>query len=237
MKIVSWNCWMGLCGAKHEAIVVAYPDADIFIIQECRLTDFDVLKSLWKHKSWYGDCVEESNLGIAVFSKTWKVEFTNEFNRKFRYVVPFRIFKDNKSFNLFAVWTKSGKHGLYDYDKNVVSAAKASEYQSLFNEGAVLIGDFNTASNDADNIHIEYYKNLVSGLTGFHDCANDMEIHKATFKGVYRDDFCFFSDSMVKKTKNIKFSVCDEWENTADAVKRWHMGMSDHCPICVEFDL
>jgi len=240
MKIVSWNCWLGLYGAKYEAIVSAYPDADIFVIQECRLCDFDAFKSLWSYKHWYGDCVEGGNLGIAVFSKTWKLEFTREFNRNFRYVVPFRVSKDGKAFNLFAVWAKSDKYGgLYDYDKNVVQAAHAPEYQALFNEGALLIGDFNTASHDKDDPHIQWYKNLVSGLRGFHDCAPETEVHKPTFKGLYRDDFCFVSDSLGKSTGNIKYSVSDEWSiDSTRETKLWkETGLSDHCPICVEFEL
>lgn len=249
MKIVSWNCKDRFVGLKHEAILSVYPDVDILVIQECTLSDFEVLRSLWgsrnNHK-WYSDCIELGGLGIAVFSKPEiRIECTDAFNRNYRYVMPLSISNNNCSkrndfwvFYLFAVWTKARKYGgYYDYDENVVMAANAPEYKPLFNKGTILIGDFNTKSNDSDSTHIGYYKKLVSGLSGFRDCAKEPEIHKATFKGLYRNDFCFFSDSMIKRTRNIQFSVNDEWTDVQPENGKLWKEFSDHCPICVEFEL
>jgi hypothetical protein len=151
--------------------------------------------------------------------------------------VPFRISQNNKSFNLFAVWTKSGDYGLYAYDKNVISAAKAPEYQKLFNEGAVLIGDFNTfAKNDSG------LQGLEEKLFPLINCSKNTRFWK-TFTYCHGknnlgiDDFCFSSDSLMQKICDIKFSVYDEWTiDPKNNVKRWR-GFSDHCPISVEFEI
>jgi len=236
LKIVSWNCKYGLSKEKAATFLEAFHDAEIYVIQECKRMDVDIFKNDWKSKNWYGDDLDEkSELGIAIFSKTWKIEFTNEFNRNFRYVVPFRISKNNKSFVLFAVWTKSHKYGPYNYDENVTKALNTPEYKKLYDEGAIIIGDFNTASNDTDNTHIKYYENLVSGLNNFYDCANETEIHKTTFRdwrGLFRNDFCFITNEFPGKIINYK--VHDDWEDKEG--QKCYPYLSDHCPISVVFE-
>lgn len=235
VKIVSWNCQYGLCKDKASIIDKAFPDADIFVIQECRKSDIGSFQFSCKYKNWYGDDLDEgSELGVGIFSKTHDVEFTKAFDRDFRYVVPYKVKLSNaKSFILFAVWTKSGERGCFNYEKNGFEAVRSTMYKELLGGNAVTIGDFNTfAKNDEERIKFEdKMKPLANcadkesqGKNTYHHAGNNTD-------GI--DDFCFASQSMIE-TK-LEYIVHADWKDERGE-KLWP-GFSDHCPISVVFEL
>ena len=231
MKIVSWNCQNGLNEVKANAIRELHPDADIFIIQECRRTDIYAFKNDWKFKNWYGDDWEKrSDLGIAVFSKKHDIGFTDVFNREFRYVIPYKVKADKKTLILFIVWTKPVPHS---YDKNVTQAV--SYYKDVIIGEAILIGDFNTFAKN-DNGRLEVLEREMNPLI---NCAKDTKFWETpTYfhnekDGYGINDFCFASESIYADIKEIK--IHDDWEENQKGQKSWS-GLSDHCPIMVEFD-
>ena len=235
MKIVSWNCHYGLDELKAKALWDEYPNADIFVIQECKRTDIDAFKYEWKFKNWYGDDLEYSDLGVAVFSKSHKIEFIDEFNRNFRYVVPYKVITNNE-FALLAVWTKPVP---YEYDDNVVKAVESYKKKNLLGGNVVIIGDFNTGYNEVNDENRKRYPDLVKKLNGYKNASSDKpeEFEKTFFfdrnrKG-YINDFCFISENF--NGKDIKFNPNTDWKKNDFEQERWR-GLSDHCPISVEFD-
>jgi exonuclease III len=239
MKIVSWNCNLGFEGMKPE--IIKEFNADILIIPECREMDMESSGYDEKHRDWYGDHKEakdklgkintQNDLGVGVFWKEGITVTPLDKNSDFRYVIPYKVQGNFEPFTLFGVWTKSSKFGLYAYDKNVIQAVNAPEYKTLFNEGAVLIGDFNTFAKK-DNGRLFDLQKELSQMT---NCTEGTEFHeKPTFfkeeYGFGIDDFCFVSEAIKKKNK-INVNVPNGW----DEKNRWK-GLSDHCPIIVDFD-
>ena len=234
MKIVSWNCQYGFDNGKPKALFEAFSDADIFVIQECRRNEIDAFGKDWKYRNWYGDDLdEESKLGIAVFSKAFKFEFTDQFNRNFRYVVPYRVYVDKKSFILLAVWTKSADRGDFAYDDNVTKAV--SHYSDMLKGDAIIIGDFNTfAKNDNDYLRIleTKMKPMINCAKGTLFWDKFTYYHNEKFRyGI--DDFCFMSESLSANQK-ITFEIKDAVDKNGGDSTSWH-GLSDHWPISVEF--
>jgi endonuclease/exonuclease/phosphatase family metal-dependent hydrolase len=238
MKIVSWNCHYGLSKEKAEIIMEAFKDADIFIIQECKQVDINAFKCDWKFRNWYGDDLDEnSDLGIALFSKSYKIEFTCEFNRKFRYVVPYKIITENDPLTLFAVWTKSAKRGEFDYIQNITKAVDYYGTKGILDSNVIIIGDYNTGYNRDSDENINRYFNLEKKLKGFKNISPEKpEEYLMTYihsnGKEYLNDFCFVSKEF--NGKDINFTVHNDWKDMSEQ-KCWP-ALSDHCPISIEFN-
>ena len=179
MKIVSWNCCRGFDNRKPETIFAAFPDADIFVIQECREIDMDKAGFDKVRCDWYGDHKEaetlpgniraERDLGIGIF---WKdgitVEQDANFDKGNRYVVPYNITWAGKPFGLYAVWTKSGYADYHVPVNNSLKKLSSTEKPIIF------IGDFNTGSmRGSQNAH--WYEKLKNNFLekDFYNCAGN----------------------------------------------------------------
>jgi len=244
MRIVSWNCHWGLNIEKYLRIMEYEPQ--ILIIQECKKNDFDNIKSMWKFKSWYNDDfytdIKEhgSEYGVAIFSNEYKIEFTEEFNRKHRYMIPYKISKTSKdgfNFTLFSVWIKSVNG---NYLKPLYDAINYYQQdKKMFDKNTIIIGDFNIFTKKEKN------KELIKLEEKLHPMINCCTIkptnsslkyeptycHTKTNKGT--DDFCFVGENMSKKLK--KITIPNKWDVNKDKDHHWE-GLSDHCPIIVDFD-
>ncbi len=234
MKIVSWNCHYGFSDEKYEHIKKFNPD--ILIVQESTKNDFDRIKKDWSFKNWYNDDIfdEKSDLGIAIFSKNHEIKFTENFNRNYRYVIPYEIHDENgRLFYLFAVWTK--ENGAGSYETNVMKAVKDNLYSEYLEQPAMIIGDYNTF-NEKDYDKME--KSLAN--CKLINCVENEGVkdkylkYKPTFscfkdrKGV--DDFCFVSEVFNAKYC-IDLEVDDFSQNISGENK--YKGLSDHVPLTV----
>ena len=106
----------------------------------------------------------------------------------------------------------------------------------------IFAGDFNTGSNNSDQTHIDRYYDLRSKLDKFVDISNgEPELNQNTTywyswarkESYLRNDFCFINDKIYVSRYCIEIYNTD-WKEE-NGIKRWR-GLSDHCPIIVDFD-
>ena len=263
MRIVSWNCGGWSCGGftiekynEMKQFIEAGPmSSDILIIQECtkkefvkvsrnddwfnfnfRTLDFSSLGDDYYDKEfgdWYGDNDEESYKGLAIISPNNTIELVDNFNSKFRYVIPYKInshidqlLNIENNMIILSIWTKQPPDGSWDYQKTIFDAL---DYYN-FDIPIVLVGDFNTGSN-SKNVH--RYEELKTKLKeyGLKNCALDTEYeYEPTFyhdktNNYFTNDFCFIPEN---------FNVYEYKVSKMNSQKRW-LGLSDHCPIIAEF--
>jgi hypothetical protein len=232
MKIISWNCQHSFDAIKIDEILKF--GADIYVIQGCKKSDFDNFKKSWKYKNWYGDDHEFSDPEMAIFSNNCKIEFSNEFNRNFRYIIPYRISNNDRQFTLFAVWTKPIP---FYYEENLKKAIASLEYKHIA-ENSMIIGDFNTEYNNKSE---ERYKELVDHLGNFINCAviSKSEKRPTHFSDsqnkLFVNDFCFISKALYENMSNVNLKIDDIWVENEYKQKRWK-NISDHCPIILTFE-
>ena len=139
----------------------------------------------WKNTLYYNDQLYDNNpkadnknmYGIAVFSNIYRFEFTDNFNRNLRYVVPLKVFDVETNqfiFNLFVVWTKKEPIA---YINNLVKAFEFIGYSDYIKkERSLFIGDFNTPATKANR---ESYDKLLK--LGLYDCAKPEDVLEQFF--------------------------------------------------------
>jgi len=237
MKIVSWNCHYGLSQKKYDAIIELTPD--ILIIHECKKPDFELIKSKWKNKNFYNDDLYTdkseygSELGVAIFSDSFNIKFTDIFNRKYRYFIPYEISNNEIIINLFAVWIKPDDG---NYLTPLYNAVDYYKEQNMINDNTIIIGDFNTFAKENNERLVALEKKLSPLVNCANNFNNSSFYNEPTFNsaryGLGIDDFCFISKNF--NCRNIKFITHKDWKNENE-INRWNG--SDHCPISVEFDI
>ncbi|GHV95734.1 hypothetical protein AGMMS50293_20540 [Spirochaetia bacterium] len=228
MKIVSWNCHSTFGKGLHEDKATKFYELlekgefvpDILVLQEINEDEIQNLRG-FSSSLWYGDHKNAEPGGIAIFWKDpYRIKRVPEFDSKFRYVVPYRVTGGREPFTLFAVWTKG--EPLY-YENNVIEAIKHYSIEKQ----SIVIGDYNTFAHNADT----KYRHLVN-------CARNTEAGKNTFYSPrYKfgiDDFCFATPDIANK---IDAKICQDSETEWEEQSKLWRGLSDHCPISVEFNL
>ena len=119
MKICTWNCRYGLTFEKAAYLCQAGYNADIYAIQEYDMRNNKPIHEIEKHlgqlQDKYGDGREYKDnaesggdLGLALFSNTYRIERIYSNTIPYRYVVPYKVTckETNESFTLIHVWTK-----------------------------------------------------------------------------------------------------------------------------------
>jgi exonuclease III len=231
LKIVSWNCHCGLKMEKYLEIRGYSPH--ILIIQECTKNDFDYIKNMWQYKNWYNDDLKnnKSEIGVAIFSD-YEIAFTEIFNRKFRYVIPYVVSKNDYKFTLFAVWINPIKGNYIDHFDEAVKYYRDNK---MLDDNSIIIGDYNTFAKD-DNGELDKLEGklnpLINCTIGTDFRQKPTYYHAKNNLGI--DDFCFIGKNIAEKFK-IGINIPNKWDDKQDKDHHWK-GLSDHAPIIVEFN-
>lgn len=107
MRLISWNIHFHFNQEKYNHIIQKEPD--ILVIEECHTNDFCEFQKDWKNVLHYNDQLYDNNPkadnknmhGIAIFSNKYRFEFTENFNRNLRYVVPLKVYSEETNAFLF----------------------------------------------------------------------------------------------------------------------------------------
>lgn len=230
MKIVSWNCNGGF-RKKYTELFNAYPDADLFMVQECENPDFydsQEYKALFLNGFHVGtpDCPMK---GIGIFApkgnslRRTKCQYGNS-----SHMLGYAFFEVDKIYKMLAVWP----HG--KYVEEMIDFSRLNE--ALFTKDLLIMGDTNSCS--VFNKHHPKNKNhdvLVALLSdnglvdAYNYCTGEPEGNESTptfylqrkKEKPYHLDRCFIASERI-----ISFKVAKNHDN-------W-LRLSDHIPIEVE---
>lgn len=236
MKIITWNCNMAF-RKKAEFILTEQPD--ILIVPECENPDKLTFKNEVTKPSdlfWYG---KNPNKGIGVFSYSdFKIELLSIHNPDFRYVLPLSVSNDKINLTVFAIWEqKPEKHDCYT--EQIWNAVHF--YSGLLdNDNVLLAGDFNSSSiwdkpnrgyNHSNLVDFLKNKNIKSTYHTFNNEEQGDETAPTLFmhrklERPYHIDFCFASNNLIDKMKNVEIGDYESWTKH-----------SDHKPLTVKFEL
>ena len=235
MKIVSWNCKFGF-NAEKANFIKSY-NADLYVIQECAEVNLDNVKAYFGNRAFYCDYVD-SKYGVGLFSNKFNFEILPEHNKSFRYVVPYRVFNEEREFVLFAVWTKNKdkKNREISYTEQTWNAITYEKYKKYLKGSIIMLGDFNSTDKLKQKPpHSQLIAKLKeygieSAYHKYNDCENCDEIVPTLFwtmnkEKKYHCDFCFVSSDY--KLKNISIESTEDWEKHK---------LSDHCPLIIDVE-
>jgi exodeoxyribonuclease III len=222
---------------KNEKILSFKPD--ILIISECEnevKLEFDKLTAKPNDFFWYG---ESENKGIGIFSYSdYKFELIEQFNPRFRYIIPLKAKSDKDEFILYAIWAMDNKENYYErYIAQIWLAI--NYYNDLLNKPSVLIGDFNSNKIWDKKKRLSNHTNVVNFLQQrkinslYHNqfTENQGEESKPTFylhrniNKPYHIDYCFASENILLKGYNFSIGNFEDW-----------ISLSDHVPIFIELN-
>ena len=172
------------------------------------------------------------NKNISVVENNMDIKGTYYYGRNAIMYYDF-ILPNKKNITIINIYNKINhayysKYTMLEYLKNDSIIQKIMKS----NGNIILAGDFNTFFKKDKDI-IDFEKELEP-LT---NCAKDTDFwkthtyyHAKDNTGI--DDFCFASTNIKIDKINIPYK---EWNNDQDKNHRWN-GLSDHCPIIVDFD-
>ena len=230
MRIVTWNCCMGLHGKLAELEGLG---ADVVIVQECAAPDVPRMKDVYAGAStflWFGD---EPNKGIAILSYgEYRLEALSPGAATDpKFVIPVKV-KGPTSFLLLAVWAQGG-------DRKGSYVAKTFEVMGSYaeiirREPTVVAGDFNSSSvwdhesspNHSDLVERLKGLGLVSAYHWHAEQDQGGELHPTfhlqwNIMKPYHLDYVFVPATW--SIEDVQVGVAEEW-----------LKCSDHCPVSVD---
>lgn len=237
MRLITWNC-QGAFRKKADIILAYRPD--ILIIQECEHPD-NLIFSQTNPKPnsfyWHGDSLHK---GIGVYSYSdYKFELLEEFNKEFRYILPFRVTGHGHTFLLIAIWAMSNKE---NYEARYIGQVWGAihHYESILSNSIILVGDFNSnkiwdfkkrIGSHSDVVRKLSQLNILSIYHEYFGFEQGKEEHPTFFlqrkqHKSYHIDYCFASADILSKVENMQIGAYENW-----------IAHSDHAPLIIDIPL
>ncbi|MEP0262868.1 endonuclease/exonuclease/phosphatase family protein [Dokdonia sp.] len=235
MKIITWNCNMAF-RKKAQALLSENPD--ILIIQECERLDKLIFKDAIKEYNdsyWYGD---NPHKGLGVFTYgNYTISPLPDHNTDFRFVAPLQVSNAKNTYTLLAIWAQkpdtNDNYGIHIWNA-------ISYYTDLLSlDNLLLIGDFNSNTFWDKPNRVSNHSNVVSYLSklgiesAYHYFYNQVQGKEKDptfylYKQIgrpYHLDYCFTSQNLLKKLKNVSVGNHKDWT-----------ALSDHSPVIISFE-
>lgn len=222
---------------KKAGTILQYKP-DILVVIECEHPDKLVNTDTHRPKDqlWFG---KNQHKGLAVFSYcNYRFRVHETYNDQFQMIVPLEVTGKSFRFNLFIVWAYNPDDADGRYVTQVWKAVNYYE-KLLADQPAILIGDFNSnAIWDRKNAVHGSHSLVVSKLASHHihsvyhhhyDQLPGTEHHPTFYLYRHKDkpyhlDYCFASDSLLRKLESVEIGDYDAWTKH-----------SDHVPVMVAF--
>ncbi len=238
MRIVTWNCQ---CAYRNKAAHIVNYAPDIAVIQECESPERLARNRTGPQRVdpvWFGHIPFK---GLAIFSYTGlKFGLYEGYDPSLQYCVPLRVHGTGRAdFNLIAVWAQAHSNRRLSYIGQVYQAVE--HYADFMDEADTLvIGDFNSnkiwdhlprVGNHSDVVERLAAHGLVSVYHEHYREAQGAETRPTYFQYRHKSipfhlDYCFVPAGWARRLTSLTVGSYDDWS-----------GLSDHCPIFVEFDL
>ena len=223
---------------RRKAEFVLKHKPDILIVPECEHPEkllFPVDTPKPKDFLWFG---KNRNKGLGIFSYSkFRFKALDCHNQDLQLIVPISVTGGNIDFNLFAVWANNPLDKDGQYIEQVWKAIRHYE-DIMVKSNTIIAGDFNSNriwdKKNRESNHSNVVEHL--GKIGIHSCYH---IHHKQNQGTekhptlymyrhqnkpYHIDYCFVSESMIKRLKSVEIGDFEYWSK-----------YSDHVPVIVTF--
>ena len=222
----------------REDYKIIFPmNPDIVVIPECEninRIDLGSFSDKVTDSYWIGDN-DSKGLGIFTFND-FKIKLYENYDNQYKYILPLIISRDNESYNVIGCWTKITDD--YEYIGQLQYSLK--HYDSfLNNENVIICGDLNSNQywekyggedlNHKEVVDVLVQKNIYSSYHHFFNEKQGEETQPTYYhyhkkEKPFHIDFCFLSNGLIQKLKNVEIGKCEDW-----------MELSDHVPLIIDF--
>ena len=207
---------------------------DILVLQECENPEkLEKALSIYNPKQilWYGD---NPHKGIAIINFTsFKIKVLKKHKPHFRYIWPCRL-EMPISLDIYVVWAMPHKENKKSYVGQIWAAI--NHYRLRSDVDTMWIGDFNShtqwdhtraVGHHSDVVKYLKKKNIISLYHELNDLEHGNEKDPTLYmyrhkNKPYHMDYCFLSESMIKKDAQIEIGQAEDW-----------LSYSDHMPLII----
>jgi len=227
MRIVTWNCQMGL-DKKMDALLSLNPD--VAVVPECSEKAAIALPQRGFNTLWFG-CNQHKGLGV-ICRQDWPMRALPQPEQK--WIAPIEVGAPTP-FTLIAVWAcRVGTRNVHNYVGQIYYAL--TSHPEWFNGSpVVLAGDLNSNKGWDERHEVINHSSVVGilaergMLSGYHEYFNELQ-GRETRPTIYfyrRNDRTFHIDYIfVPKTWKLELAEVGGFE-------KWSK-LSDHCPVIVD---